>query len=300
MFEQLTDRGRQVLVFARDEAHLLKHNSVRTEHILLGLVRETEGMGSRVLRSFGIVLEPMRQKIQVGARGHDVASFDPSAAVDHIERVLTLALRETLGLGHSYIGTEHILLALVAENERESVAVQVLVDLGVDQEQVRERIAQLMSGLASMEAVSEHPSNSIKDADNITTGFRVELPDADVTNAGPGLFDVADISSAIPATFGPGPFAQGPTPRRGGDGETLDPRTAEALRRFFVQAEASVTQVRFLDADIADVEFSVRYPSQTSQSFVGRVARHDECWLVSADSIRQVLIGSGIDLPPDP
>src|ERR1019366_3632528 len=83
-------------------------------------------------------------------------------------------------------------------------------------------------------SLSEEPSHSIKDAvNNITaSGFRVELPDADVTNAGPVLFDVPEIVSAIPATFGPGPFTQGPTPRRGGDGETLEPRTAEGIVAF--------------------------------------------------------------------
>jgi hypothetical protein len=297
VFEQLTDRSRQILGFAYDEADHLKHSSVRTEHILLGLVRETEGIGGRVLRSFGMALEPMRQKVQLEARTSDVDALDSSTAVDHLK----MALRVALGLGHSFVGTEHILLALVAGNERESVAVRVLVDLGVDPDEVRVRTAQLMSGLESLDTVSEHRGNSIKGAvNNITPGFRVELPDADDTNAGPGLFDLAEISSVIPATFGPEPFAQGLIPRRGGDGKTLEPGTTEALRRFSAQAETSLTRVRFLNADIADVEFSIRYRNQTSRSFVGRVVRHEGCWLVTTESIRQVLIGSGIELPPDP
>lgn len=134
-------------------------------------------------------------------------------------------------------------------------------------------------------------------ADGTTMAFRVESPD----HGGPGLFDVNEIMEAIFATFGSRPFTQSPTSSRNGqsegDGETLGPRTAEILRRFSVQSEVLL---RFLDADTADAEFSVRYRNKPAQPFVGRVARHGERWLINRDSIRQMLHRAGIELPPDP
>lgn len=299
MIERLTDRSRQVMALASEEASLLEHSSVRTEHILLGLVRETEGIGGRVLRSLGIVLEPLRRKVQVAARRRDPASLEPSAAKDQIQAVLTQALQEAFDLGHSFIGTEHILLALVAENERESVAVQVIVDLGTNREQVRARVARALSGLDIMEPAIEQSPNSVKvAADSIAMQFQIESPVEDVTGNGPGLYDANEICEGITTTFDLGPFTPELSPRRGGDRETLGVGTAEAWRRFRMEAEALLTRVQFLDADVADVECTVRYRSRPTRSVVGRVTRN-EGWVLSPDFIRQVLRGAGIDLPPD-
>ena len=117
MFERFTERARQVVVLAQEEARILKHNYIGTEHILLGLLREKEGLAARVLESLDITVERVRaQVVRIVGSGEEVTSgqipFTPRA-----KKVLELALREALSLGHNYIGTEHILLGLVRENE---------------------------------------------------------------------------------------------------------------------------------------------------------------------------------------
>src|SRR2546423_580832 len=117
MFERFTERARQVVVLAQEEARILKHNYIGTEHILLGLLREEEGLAARVLESLDITVERVRaQVVRIVGSGEEVTSgqipFTPRA-----KKVLELALREALSLGHNYIGTEHILLGLVRENE---------------------------------------------------------------------------------------------------------------------------------------------------------------------------------------
>src|SRR5215469_11517582 len=119
MFERFTERARQVVVLAQEEARTLKHNYIGTEHILLGLLREEEGLAARVLESLDITTERVRsQVVRIVGSGEEVTSgqipFTPRA-----KKVLELALREALSLGHNYIGTEHILLGLVRENEGE-------------------------------------------------------------------------------------------------------------------------------------------------------------------------------------
>src|ERR687884_22888 len=137
LFERFTERARQVVVLAQDEARALKHNYIGTEHILLGLLREEEGLAARVLESLDITVERVRaQVVRIVGSGEEVTSgqipFTPRA-----KKVLELALREALSLGHNYIGTEHILLGLVRENE--GVAARILLDLDADEEKVRER-----------------------------------------------------------------------------------------------------------------------------------------------------------------
>jgi ATP-dependent Clp protease ATP-binding subunit ClpA len=118
VFERFTEHARQVVVLAQDEARALLHNYIGTEHLLLGLLREQEGLvGSRVLASFGITLEEVRaQVVRIVGQGDEVVP-GPIPFTKHATRVLELALREALSLGHNYIGTEHILLGLVRENE---------------------------------------------------------------------------------------------------------------------------------------------------------------------------------------
>jgi hypothetical protein len=144
VFERFTDRARRVLVLAQEEARLLNHNFIGTEHILLGLIHEGEGVAAKALESLGISLEAVRSKVDetVGsARSSTTGSppFTPRA-----KKVLELSLREALQLGHNYIGTEHLLLGLVREGE--GVAVQVLVSLGADLPRVRQQVIQLLSG----------------------------------------------------------------------------------------------------------------------------------------------------------
>ena len=149
MFERFTDRARRVLVLAQEEAHLLNHNFIGTEHILLGLIHEGEGVAAKALESLGISLEAVREKVEelIGpAAGAAQGSppFTPRA-----KKVLELSLREALQLGHNYIGTEHMLLGLVREGE--GVAAQVLISLGADLSRVRQQVIQILSGYQNRE-----------------------------------------------------------------------------------------------------------------------------------------------------
>ncbi len=144
MFERFTDRARRVVVLAQEEARMLNHNYIGTEHILLGLVRERDGVAAKALESLNISLEAVRQQVeeiigqgQAVPRGH--IPFTPRA-----KKVLELSLREALQLGHNYIGTEHILLGLIREGE--GVAAKVLQKLGGELSRVRQTVIQLLSG----------------------------------------------------------------------------------------------------------------------------------------------------------
>ena len=152
MFERFTDRARRVVVLAQEEARMLNHNYIGTEHILLGLIHEGEGVAAKALESLGISLDAVRSQVteiigegQQAPRGH--IPFTPRA-----KKVLELSLREALQLGHNYIGTEHILLGLIREGE--GVAAQVLTKLGADLNRVRQQVIQLLSGYQGKEPVS--------------------------------------------------------------------------------------------------------------------------------------------------
>ncbi len=144
MFERFTDRARRVVVLAQEEARLLNHNYIGTEHILLGLIHEGEGVAAKALESLGISLEAVRQQVEeiIGQGGSSPSGHIPFTP--RAKKVLELSLREALQLGHNYIGTEHILLGLIREGE--GVAAQVLVKLGADLSRVRQQVIQLLSG----------------------------------------------------------------------------------------------------------------------------------------------------------
>jgi ATP-dependent Clp protease ATP-binding subunit ClpC len=146
LFERFTDRARRVLVLAQEEARLLNHNFIGTEHILLGLIHEGEGVAAKALESLGISLEAVREKVEetIGPAGSSTTGSPPFTP--RAKKVLELSLREALQLGHNYIGTEHILLGLVREGE--GVDAQVLVNLGADLSRVRQQVIQLLSGYA--------------------------------------------------------------------------------------------------------------------------------------------------------
>ncbi len=144
MFEKFTDRARRVIVLAQEEARMLNHNYIGTEHLLLGLIHEGQGVAARALESLGISLEDVRQNVvEMIGRGQEAPAghipFTPRA-----KKVLELSLRESRQLGHEYIGTEHILLGLIREGE--GVAAQVLVKLGADLNRVRQQVLQLLGG----------------------------------------------------------------------------------------------------------------------------------------------------------
>jgi ATP-dependent Clp protease ATP-binding subunit ClpA len=152
MFERFTDRARRVVVLAQEEARMLNHNYIGTEHILLGLIHEGEGVAAKALESLGISLDAVRQQVeeiigpgQQAPSGH--IPFTPRA-----KKVLELTRREAEHLGHNYIGTEHILLGLIREGD--GVAAQVLVMLGGDLNRVRQTVIQVMHGHPAKEPVS--------------------------------------------------------------------------------------------------------------------------------------------------
>jgi ATP-dependent Clp protease ATP-binding subunit ClpA len=144
VFERFTDRARRVLNLAQEEARLLNHGFIGTEHILLGLIHEGDGVAAKTLETLDISLTAVRRKVEeiIGPGIHPPGGSPPFTP--RAKKVLELALREALQLGHSYIGTEHILLGLVREGE--GVAAQVLVSLGTDLNRVRQTVVQFMSG----------------------------------------------------------------------------------------------------------------------------------------------------------
>jgi len=153
MFERFTDRARRVVVLAQEEARMLNHNYIGTEHILLGLIHEGEGVAAKALEALGISLEAVRSQVEeIIGQGQQAPSghipFTPRA-----KKVLELSLREALQLGHNYIGTEHILLGLIREGE--GVAAQVLVKLGADLNRVRQQVIQLLSGYQGKEPAAQ-------------------------------------------------------------------------------------------------------------------------------------------------
>src|SRR5687768_467644 len=143
MFERFTERARQVVVLAQDEARALKHNYIGTEHILLGLLREEEGLAARVLESLDITVEEVRAQVaRIVGQGDEVTTgqipFTPRA-----KKVLELSLREALGLGHNYIGTEHVLLGLLREGE--GVAIRILMEFA-NPEDIQSEVLNVLSG----------------------------------------------------------------------------------------------------------------------------------------------------------
>src|SRR5215831_5798463 len=171
MFERFTDRARRVVVLAQEEARMLNHNYIGTEHILLGLIHEGEGVAAKALESLGISLEAVRQQVEeIIGQGQQAPSghipFTPRA-----KKVLELSLREALQLGHNYIGTEHILLGLIREGE--GVAAQVLVKLGADLSRVRQQVIQLLSGYAGTKESAGSGAGSASGSESQPSGSLV-------------------------------------------------------------------------------------------------------------------------------
>ena len=149
IFERFTDRARRVVVLAQEEARMLNHNYIGTEHILLGLIHEGEGVAAKSLESLGLSLEIIREQVEeIIGQGQQAPSghipFTPRAKL-----VLDLSLREALQLGHNYIGTEHILLGLIREGD--GVASQLLIKLGAELTRVRQQVIQVLSGYQGKE-----------------------------------------------------------------------------------------------------------------------------------------------------
>ncbi len=169
MFERFTEKARRVVVFAQEEARMLHQNYIGTEHLLLGLIREEDGVAARALESLGINLEDVRNQVE------DMVGKGSSMPAGHIpftpraKKVLELSLREALQLGHNYIGTEHILLGLIREGE--GVAAQVLTNLNADLERVRNSVIQLLSGYYGKEQQGEELRGSGRERGSLLDEF---------------------------------------------------------------------------------------------------------------------------------
>ena len=147
MFERFTDRARRVVVLAQEEARLLNHSYIGTEHILLGLIHEGEGVAAKALESLGISLEAVRSQVEeiIGQGGSSPSGHIPFTP--RAKKVLELSLREALQLGHNYIGTEHILLGLIREGE--GLAAKILAEADVDLRVLRAEVEQRMAPKAA-------------------------------------------------------------------------------------------------------------------------------------------------------
>jgi ATP-dependent Clp protease ATP-binding subunit ClpA len=153
MFERFTDRARRVIVFAQEEARLLNHDYIGTEHLLLGLIHDGEGVAAKALESLGISLQAVRREVEESIGQGQSAPTGHIPFTPRAKKVLELSLRDALQLGHNYIGTEHLLLGLLREGK--GVAAQVLVKLGADLSRVRQQVIGLLSGYAGAVATAE-------------------------------------------------------------------------------------------------------------------------------------------------
>jgi Clp amino terminal domain, pathogenicity island component len=190
MFERFTDRARRVVVLAQEEARHLNHNHIGTEHILLGLINEREGVAAIALTELGISLERARTMVveTVGQGAEEPASHIPFTP--RAKKVLELSLREALQLSHNYIGTEHILLGLIREGE--GVAAQVLVKLGADLDRVRQQVVQVLTGTAAGLAGAEQvPLGQVRLSQEAVTAM---------VAGGPGAFQLepAELVRVVP------------------------------------------------------------------------------------------------------
>jgi len=197
MFERFTDRARRVVVLAQEEARMLNHNYIGTEHILLGLIHEGEGVAAKALESLNISLEAVRQQVeeiigqgQAAPTGH--IPFTPRA-----KKVLELSLREALQLGHNYIGTEHILLGLIREGE--GVAAQVLQKLGADLNRVRQTVIQILSGYAAGAEVRKVEGGAEMEVELATEIAPTAIPAAEDAPTCPNCFAALDETLAVKA-----------------------------------------------------------------------------------------------------
>jgi ATP-dependent Clp protease ATP-binding subunit ClpC len=172
VFERFTERARQVVVLAQDEARALRHSYIGTEHILLGLLREEEGLAARMLASLDITVEEVREQVMVIVGEGDEVTTGQIPFTPRAKKVLELALREALSLGHNYIGTEHILLAIVREGEPSErrwprrtsdsnggVAFRILLELSADTEKIRNRVLEMLADSGPDPQASSVPSS---------------------------------------------------------------------------------------------------------------------------------------------
>jgi Clp amino terminal domain, pathogenicity island component len=193
MFERFTDRARRVVVLAQEEAGLLNHNYIGTEHILLGLIHEQEGVAARALTELGISLETIRvEVVEIIGRGETAPTghipFTPRS-----KKVLELSLREALQLGHNYIGTEHILLGLLREGQ--GVGAQVLVKLGGSLDRVRQEVIRVLS--AAGPSPEQVPVGQVRLSQEAVSAMVAGGPGAYQEQAPPELVRVVPLAREV-------------------------------------------------------------------------------------------------------
>ncbi|MGH9031253.1 MAG: Clp protease N-terminal domain-containing protein, partial [Acidimicrobiia bacterium] len=319
MFERFTDRARRVLVLAQEEARLLDHDYIGTEHILLGIVREGDGVGAKALESIGIPLEAVRAQVQ------EIVGRGPRAPSGHIpftaraKTVLELSLREALQLGHNYIGTEHILLGLIREGE--GVGAQVLAKLGAEQTRVRAEVIRLLSGHMPQEASGPGPvgttvawprarvcsfcGRDLWEADRYVLGSHAAICDlcaeaareaiaAAPEGSEPGLHlpprvfgdpppsadAVAEVERAVRGVF---EGDEEECRRHLEDGEELAPLRAEAALRVPQASNTTVhmERARFREPGRADVRFTLQLSGGPGPVVDGEVINVAGRWLMT-------------------
>jgi hypothetical protein len=337
VFERFTDRARRVVVLAQEEARLLNHNYIGTEHILLGIIHEGDGIAATALESLGISLPAARAEVEeVIGHGGEAPSghipFTPRA-----KKVLELSLREALQLGHNYIGTEHILLGLVREGE--GVAAQVLVKLGAELSLVRQQVIALVSGkpLPSVRPapVRAEPQGAtvcafcgrdVWDVEHYVAGNAAVICEqclilgrTVVEAARKTGHPVGQPLFLPPRVFGDAPsdqstadiveslgtvFASNRDRRRVAshleDGERLAPLIDEAAARFpqVSETRVRVDRIRYVNPTSAQVRFTIMAGALGAFSFEGQMFERDRRWIVSRDTFCQVIAGSGVQCPP--
>jgi hypothetical protein len=336
VFERFTDRARRVVVLAQEEARLLNHDYIGTEHILLGIVSEGDGVGARALESLDIPLEVVRAQVA------EIVGTGPQAPSGHIpftaraKTVLEQSLREALQLGHNYIGTEHILLGLIREGE--GVGAQVLAKLGADEARVRAEVIRLLSGSAGREAqpAASAPAmggrsldrcafcaRDLWELERYVVGTGGVICDACIDAAREAVANAPEAGERAvrlpPRLFGDPPPA--PDSVRaieqalgrvfGGDADEdcslflddwdqLAPVRAEVRRRFPQVTEPSVRleRVRFRGRDEAEVRFTILPTGWGGVTRDGTVSQAAGNWRVSRDTFCQVMALAGVPCPP--
>jgi hypothetical protein len=326
VFERFTDRARRVVVLAQEEARLLAHNYIGTEHVLLGLLREGTGIGARALASFDITLEAARNEVGLRVETGGQAPSGHIPFTPRSKKVLEYALREALGLGHNYIGTEHILLGLVREGE--GVGAQALVALGADLAPVRARVIELVGAADPGDAVPAPPAvlpvpggsgsaqvcvvcgRDLWDADRYIVTTRLAICDACVRSAQRALDASADRAIPMaPRGFGDPPptpddlleirelFASGiGAAEYIQDGDRLAPLTQiSASRHPGMRATFVVDRVRTLGPDAADVRYvALVEPGGMRLEYEGRIVREDGRWKLARESFLDLMAQGGV------
>ena len=324
MFERFTDRARRVVVLAQEESRLLNHNYIGTEHILLGLIHEGEGVAARALESLEISLGSVRTQVEaiIGHGGSAPAGHIPFTP--RAKKVLELSLREALQLGHNYIGTEHILLGLIREGE--GVAAQVLVNLGADLPTVRTRVIMILSGYGGRMEPAIHPDmpphfppigrsgtfatammrspsgrrcsfcgRDLAHVARYAPGTGVAICDECIVVAYTALEGAADEDRILvfpPRVVGSVPLTDPPAADQIVDAfEQISPIAGVSLR---------LIEIRFMTPDLAELRYNLSVEGVGEDiPWVGIATRSEGAWIVHEEMIPRALIDLGIEPPSD-